>query len=102
MDSEVASDGPVCCFSFNTAVWRQEHTCHEPQTSIPLSHDVRLDISVVVLASPDEASTRLQSLSNHIVDESVFVSQLLFVELWLVILFVDFLENIFESSIILL
>ena len=48
---------------------------------LTLSDNVRLNISVVVLASPDEASTGLEALGHHIVDQTVLIPDALLVKL---------------------
>lgn len=43
-------------------------------SSLPtLCHRVRLYISIVVLAGPDEASLRFHGLGHHVVDETVLI-----------------------------
>lgn len=44
-----------------------------------LSDHVGLHIPVVVLACPDEASVRLESLGNHVINEPVLVPDALVV-----------------------
>lgn len=49
----------------------------------------------------DESTLALDHLSNHVVDKTMLVPEILGLEFFLVFLFVDFLENILESSVIL-
>lgn len=51
-----------------------------------LSDRVRLDISVVVLAGPDESSVRLHRLSDHVVNETMLIPDAGGLEFWLVLL----------------
>ena len=67
-----------------------------------MSDQVRLDITVIVLAGPDISSWLFDCLSNHIIDEPVFVPDAEFVELGFVLGIVKGLENILESSVIFL
>lgn len=59
------------------------------QTCFPnyltLCKDIRLNVSVVVLARPHKSSRRLQHLGDHIIDKSVLVPDLQFVKLRLVV-----------------
>ena len=50
-----------------------------------LSDHVGLDISVVILASPNEGSVGLERLSDHVVDQPVLVPDSQFVEVALVL-----------------
>jgi hypothetical protein len=50
-----------------------------------LSQYVRLNISIVVLAGPDEGSGGLEDLCHHVINEAVLVPDLQPVKLWLVV-----------------
>lgn len=52
---------------------------------LTLCEDIRLNISVVVLASPHKGSRRLQHLCDHIVNKPVLIPDLQFVKLRLVV-----------------
>jgi len=86
----------------NSSIWALKDRGHKSKRSESLGNDIRLDISIVVLASPDETSFGLNSVSNHIINESVLVPESLLLELLLVVLIINFLEDILKSSIILL
>lgn len=60
------------------------------------------DITVVVLARPNETTRRLDGLSNHVVDEAMLIIDTELLKLGLVRRFVDLLENVLESAIVLL
>ena len=107
---------------------------HETQRAIALSHNIRLNVTVVILAGPNETAARLETLGDHIVNETMFVPDLRFLEVGLVsparaikdrpfisdqyqdtesepdqscgkrsnVLFVDFLENVLEATIVAL
>ena len=64
--------------------------------------NIRLNITVVVLASPNESAVGLDSIGDHIVDEAVLVPKTSLVESLLVILVKDLLENILKATVILL
>lgn len=61
-----------------------------------------MNISVVVLASPNEAPVGFNGISDHVVDESVLVPHSVGLEVLLVVRIVNFLENVLESAIVLL
>ena len=46
---------------------------HHSQRSVSLSNRVRLHITVVVLAGPDEAALALHGLGDHVVYQTVLV-----------------------------
>ena len=67
-----------------------------------MGNDIRLDITIVVLAGPYESTVGLDGVSNKIVDESVLVPKLLFLELNLVCAFVKLSKDVLEATIVLL
>jgi len=101
MHSVMSSNSAVGSFSFNGTIRGSKNTGHEAQRSVALSDDIRLDITIVVLASPDEATIRLEHVGDHIVDKSMFVPDTESLEFSLVLL-VDFSENILESAVVFL
>ena len=72
------------------------------QYKVTLCQTVRLDITIIVLACPDEASLGFQHVGNHVVDETMLVMESLLVVLLLVVLLEDLLEYVLEKTIILL
>jgi len=66
-----------------------------------LSDDVRLNVTIIVLARPDKATVALDTVSNHIVDETMLIPKFFGLEFGLVFLFVNFPEDILESAIVL-
>ena len=64
---------------------------HETERSVALSNDVRLDVTVVVLASPNKFAGRFQGLGDHVVDKAMLVPNAGSLEIFLVLLLVDFL-----------
>src|SRR5690606_11255803 len=59
-------------------------------------------IAIVVLTSPYKVSVPLQCACNHIIDEAVLVCDARFGELGLEFILINFLEDVFESSVIFL
>ena len=58
---------------------------HQTKRTIALSNYIGLDVTVVVFASPDEATRALQALSNHVVNQTMFVPDSKFLEFWFVL-----------------
>lgn len=107
---------------------RDQLAGHHPQTSEALREDIRLHVSVVVLARPDESSGGLDGLRDHVVDQTMFVVDPGFFEFGLVLAvwlgkgtlskgrrrergegegrkyvrFVDLLEDVLEAAVVLL
>jgi hypothetical protein len=48
---------------------------------LTLSNDIRLNITVVVLAGPHKAAGRFQGLGDHVVNQTVLVPDLLLLKL---------------------
>ena len=65
------------------AISTDEDGRHETKRTKALSNGVTLDITVVILACPNEFSVASQTLSDHIVDETVFVLETVLLELLL-------------------
>lgn len=98
--SEVTGDGTVSSFSFNDIVGTNQNGGHQTERTITLSEAIRLDITIVVLASPHETTFGFHHISDHIVNESVFVPDTVLGEFSLVLLFVDFLEDVLELTVV--
>lgn len=103
MHAEVAGDGSVGGLSLDgLSIGGNEDGGHETEGSEALGDRVGLDVSIVVLASPDVATVGLHGKGNHIVDETVLVPDLGLLELGLVLLLVDLGEDVLEATIVLL
>ncbi len=64
----------VSSFAFDDVpVCSDELAGHHAQTAESLGENVGLDIAIVVLACPDETTAGLDDLSDHVIDETVFV-----------------------------
>jgi len=94
--------GTMSSFSLNASIRTDKHWSHQAKRSVSLSNNIRLDITVIVLASPDESSIWFNSISNHIINQSVFIPQPFLQELRFVGIIVQVLEDVLEPSIILL
>lgn len=100
--SIVSSNSSVSSLSFQNVIRVKKNGCHKSERTKTLSNNIRLYITIVVLAGPNDSSTTLECLSNHIVNKSVLVVNSLGNELILELLLVSLLENILEKTIILL
>jgi len=71
----------VCSFALNGLTIRSdEFAGHHTQASVALSQNVTLNITIIVLRSPDKATGGFDGLRDHIVDESMLVVQASFFE----------------------
>jgi len=102
VSSVVTSDSTVSSFSFQSTIGGKEDGGHQTERSVTLSNAIGLDITVVVLASPDESTFRLEHVGNHIIDQSVFVPDAVGFEFSLVGFVVDLSKDVLESSVVLL
>jgi hypothetical protein len=67
-------DITMCSFTFDyLAIGCQQLAGHHTQASEALGEDVTLNITIVVLGRPYEASRRLDSLSDHVINESMLI-----------------------------
>jgi len=77
----VSGDSAVSCLSLNgLTIGTNEDRCHQTEGTVTLSDDIRLDISVVVFAGPDETARALKTLSDHVVNKAVLVPDAQFLE----------------------
>jgi hypothetical protein len=102
VSSEMTSDGTVSSFSFQSTIGGKEDRGHQTERSVTLSNAIRLDITIVVLASPDETTFRLEHICDHIIDQSVFVPDTVGFEFSLVGFGIDLGKDVLESSVVLL
>jgi len=101
-DTVVASNGSVSGFGLHDAILVHAHGGHETERAEALRDDVRLNVTVVVLAGPDETALAFEYLCDQVIDESVLVvnaSSQIFV---LIVLLVLFFEDIHEEAIVFL
>lgn len=82
----VTRDGAVGRLGLDgLAVWRDEFAGHHAEGAEALRKHVGLDVAVVVFAGPDEAAGGFDSLSDHVVNEAVFIPYSRLFELGLVV-----------------
>ena len=65
-----------------------------------LSQTVRLNVTIIVFASPDKATIRLNHVGNHIIDQTMLIPDFLFFEFFHVIFLVNSLKSVLKSSVI--
>lgn len=64
----------MCSFTFDDGTIRsQKLASHHAETSEALCKNVTLYIPIIVLRGPYESARRLDSLCNHIIDQTVLV-----------------------------
>jgi len=99
----VTSNGTMGSLGLNSlTIGADKHGSHETERAVALSDDIGLDITIVVLASPDETTVGLESLSHHVINKAVLVPDAELLELLLVLLLVDLLEDVLEETVVLL
>jgi len=99
--AEVAGDGSVGSLRLDgLAVGADEDRGHEAEGAVALGDAVRLDITIVVLAGPDEATVALDHVGDHVVDEAVLVDDAGSLVLLLELLVVDLLEDVLEAAVV--
>jgi len=99
----VTSDRSVCGLGFNgLAIRAHEDGGHETKGAVTLSDDIGLNVTIVILAGPDESTLRLDGEGDHVIDQTVLVPETGGFELGLVLLLVDLSEDVLESAIVLL
>mmetsp|Transcript_23347 Transcript_23347/g.41465 ORF Transcript_23347/g.41465 Transcript_23347/m.41465 type:complete len:377 (+) Transcript_23347:275-1405(+) len=97
----VTSDSTVGGLSlYGLSIRGDEDGSHEAETAVPLRDDVRLYVTVIVLAGPNEAAGGLEGLSNHVVDETVLVPNAELLEGGLVLGLVDLGEDLEEATVV--
>ena len=101
-EAVVTGDSTVSSFSFDDIILIDENGGHETERTETLSDDIRLDITVVVLASPHKAALHLDDLGNHIINESVLVVNTLLLELLNELSLINMLEDVLEETVVFL
>ena len=88
-------------FSFDgLSIWAKKHRGHETEGTVTLSYNVRLNIAIVVFAGPDKATAALNCLGDHIVNKSVLIIYSLCLVLRAVLLLINRLEYILETTVL--
>ena len=64
----------MCSFTFDDGTIRSQKLArHHAKTSEALCKNVTLYIPIIVLGSPNEPARRLDSLCNHVIDQTVLI-----------------------------
>mmetsp|Transcript_9039 Transcript_9039/g.18093 ORF Transcript_9039/g.18093 Transcript_9039/m.18093 type:complete len:275 (-) Transcript_9039:167-991(-) len=87
---------------YSLAIRTHEHRGHQTQGTIALGNNVTLHITIVVLACPQDVAITLEYLSNHIVDQTVFVPEVGSLEALTELGIVHALECLHEQAIVTL
>ena len=82
------------------AIRCHQHRGHQAERAVALCDGVGLHVAVVILAGPDVAARPLHGRGDHVVDQTMFVDDLLLVELRLELLVEDLLEDVLEPAVI--
>lgn len=97
----VARDGAVRSLALDeVAGGGDQLRGHHAQRAVALGDNVGLDVTVVVLARPHEATVALDGLGDHVVDQAVLVPDLELLKLGLVFVVVEVLENVLELAVV--
>ena len=97
----VASYGAVSSFSLNdVTIGSEENTGHQPKRAITLSNTVALHVTIVILASPHEATLALHAVGNHVVNEAMLVPNASGLVLSLEVFVEDLLEEVLEATVV--
>ena len=75
VDTVMSGDSAVSGLSLDGTIRALEDGGHETEGTVALSDDIGLDVTIVVLAGPDEATVGLDSVGDHIIDETVLVPE---------------------------
>ena len=101
MHSVVACHCSVCGFRLDSfAVRTDQDRRHQAERAETLGYNVALNVTIVVLASPDETARGFEHLRYLIIDQAMLVPDFAFLEIFLVIFFVDVLENILKATVV--
>jgi len=97
----VASNGSVRGFSLEHSVFVHADRRHQTEGTETLCDNIRLNIAIVVLTGPNEATTAFNCLSYKIVNQTVLIVDASFYELVFVIFFVLVIKDIHEKTVVL-
>ena len=99
--SVVPSDSAVSGLSLDSfTIGAHQNGGHETQRAVALGNGVGLHVTVVVLAGPDELTRGFEALSDHVVDQPVFIPDACGIEILFVLFFVDILEDVLEAAVV--
>ena len=100
VDTIMPSDSSVSSLGLNRAIGSLEHRGHETKGAVALRYNIRLDITIVVLASPYESAAGLDAIGDHIIDETMLIPETCSLKLSSVVLLVDLLEDVLEATVV--
>src|SRR6218665_1168927 len=73
----MSCDSAMCCFRLHClAIGTDQNGRHQAKTSVALSHNIGLHISIIVFAGPNKATFRFECLGDHIVNQTMLVPYL--------------------------
>ena len=102
MGTIVTSDGAVGSLRLDRlSIGTKKDGGHETERSKALSDGIGLNVTIIVFASPDKATRRFDGIGNHIIDETMFIPDASSNKLSLVLLIIDGLKDVLESTVIL-
>ena len=101
MLSVVSGDCSMGSLGLNASISSNQDGSHKSKRSIPLREHIRLHITIVVLAGPNEVTIGFDHIGDHIIDKSVFIPDLKSIEILFVLFLIDFSENVLEQTIVL-
>jgi len=98
----MSGDSTMSGLSLDGAIRADEDGSHETKGTEALSEGVGLDITVVVLASPDESTFPFNHVGDHSVNKPMAVLDAGFLKFSYVFLVKHLLEDVLEATIVLL
>ena len=75
---KMAGDGAVGSFGLYHAIFGKQNGGHHAQTAIALGDAVALHVAIIVFARPHIAPFGFHHVSHHVVNQSMFVVNLIF------------------------
>ena len=88
------------CLSFDSSIWSNEDRSHKSKRTITLSYNIWLNISIIIFTSPNKSTIWFYWVSNHIVNQSVFIPKFLCFKFLFVVFLINLFKNILKSSIV--
>ena len=96
------SDSSMSGLGFHHAVSIDTNRGHKAEGSEALCDNIRLHITIVVFAGPNETSTTFDNLRHNIINKTMLIPQTRSLHLIVVLFTIDALESVDKKSIILL
>ena len=92
----------VCCLELEFSVGRYQHGGHHCQRAEGGGNHVGHNVAVIVLARPDVSALTSDNAGDRVVDKGVEILYAKLLKLFLVVLFINILENELEGLIVFL